>query len=79
MARCDVYKHPNYEVITWYCSYCGRSGTKLIKYCRHGPMVIFNQRERVAPVADELGRHRIPISEYGKDRTFVPFVCNGAK
>jgi len=74
----DAYM-PNYEVITWYCPYCGRSGTKLIKYCRHGPMVIFNQRERIAPVAGEPRHHRIPIVEYGRERTSVPFVCAAAK
>jgi len=74
----DVYT-PNYEVITWYCPNCGRSGTKLIKYGRHGPMVIFNQRERVAPVADEQHRHRIPIFEYIGEPFSVPFVCTDAK
>jgi hypothetical protein len=65
---------PNYEFITWYCPYCGRSGTKLIKHGRRGPMVMFNRHEPVAPVADEPCRHRIPISEYGGERTAVPFV-----
>jgi hypothetical protein len=37
-------------------------------------MVIFDQRERVAPVADGQHRHRIPIVEYGSERTSVPFV-----
>jgi hypothetical protein len=42
-------------------------------------MVIFDQRERVAPVADEPHHHRIPIVEYRAERTSVPFVCTGAK
>ena len=78
MARRDVYM-PNYEAITWYCPYCSRSGTKLIKYCRHGPMVIFDRRERIAPVADEPHHHRIPIVEYGGERTSVPFVYTDTK
>ena len=53
MAQRDVYM-PNYEAITWYCPYCSRSGTKLIKYCRHGPMVIYDQRERVSALKLKL-------------------------
>gem|GEM_PF-5761293 len=52
---------PNYEVITWYCSYCNRTGTKLIKHDRHGPVVVFDQRERVAVVANEPHHRRIAI------------------
>ena len=78
MAQRDVYT-PNYEAITWYCPYCSRSGTKLIKYCRHGPMVIYDQRERVAPVADDQRHHLIPIVEYVSERTSVPFVSTDAK
>jgi hypothetical protein len=77
MARRDVYM-PNYEAITWYCPYCSR-GTKLIKYCQDGPTVIYDQRERVAPVADEPRHHRIPIVEYVSERTSVPFVSTAAK
>jgi hypothetical protein len=42
-------------------------------------MVIYDQRERVAPVADEPHHHRIPIVEYVSERTSVPFVSTGAK
>jgi hypothetical protein len=42
-------------------------------------MVIYDQRKRVAPVADEPRHHLIPIVEYGAERTSVPFVCTGTK
>ena len=80
MARRDVdVCTPNYEVITWYCPYCNRSGAKVTKYGPHGPIGIFNRRERVAPVADEPRRHRIPIFEYGGSVSPVLFVCTGVK
>jgi hypothetical protein len=42
-------------------------------------MVIFDRRERIAPVADEPHHHRIPIVEYGGERTSVPFVYTDTK